>query len=67
MVGKKVQHRVTLEIKTIAEYSISGSVKFTDGTSGDIHIALDPTLQSSKCWVYYNDDQPQPINNYKIF
>lgn len=52
MFGRQVKHVRTGEIKTIQEYSKTGNVIFSDGTSGDIHWDRDPERQDDKDWVY---------------
>lgn len=56
MVGKKVMHIETGEIKTIAEYDSSGYVIFTDGTQGDIHYDENPSFQKGKDWRYAEEE-----------
>lgn len=56
MVGKKVVHVETGEIKTIAEYDLSGYVEFTDGKDGDIHLDQNPYNQAGKLWRYLEEN-----------
>jgi hypothetical protein len=58
MVGIKVKHVETGEIKEIARYCSNGTVWFTDGIKGDIHHARDPKQQRNKKWRYINGDIP---------
>jgi hypothetical protein len=57
MLGKRVVHVETGEIKTIAEYSPSGNVTFDDGTDGDIHYSQNPFKQDGKDWQYIDREE----------
>jgi hypothetical protein len=66
MIGRKVKHISTGEIKTISKYSMSGNVTFTDGSRGDIHYDGSPLRQTDKEWQYCNDDQVRLFDQEKI-
>lgn len=69
MVGRKVKHRDTGEIREIEYYSSSGIVKFTDGSSGDIHWRDVPHVTKGKNWVLIPEADCQVLitESYQIY
>jgi hypothetical protein len=67
LIGKRVIHIHTGEIKIIASVEPNGVATFEDGTCGDIHVWREPTNQQCKVWKYVDEDNPPSIQNYSIY